>query len=247
MDAGVVGASATGAATASAVAAHGALVEDATGADRVQPVPDLSPGRGAVAGCVFCHPDAQPTALAETQRVRLVPDLFPLAQGHLLVISREHLPCYGAADDETLAELDDLSALARRFIQETYGIDPLLWENGVSGQSVYHAHLHLIPLQLEGFVDALAAADESVEIDGWDAVRERYRQEGQYHYASLHDRRWLLEGNSVTNWEVRRLLAIAAGLRLVDGQWTRATTSDDVAMVATRYREWSAGLNPASG
>jgi histidine triad (HIT) family protein len=223
------------------------LAEDAAGADRVQPVPDLSPKGDAGGGCVFCHPEFQPEALVAGGLVRLVPDLYPLAQGHLLVISREHLPCYGAADDETLAELDDLSGLARRFIQETYGIDPLLWENGVSGQSVYHAHLHLIPLQLEGFVDALAAADESVEIDGWDAVRERYRQEGQYHYASLHDRRWLLEGNSVTNWEVRRLLAIAAGLRLVDGQWTRATTSDDVAVVATRWREWSAGLKPASG
>lgn len=223
----------------------GASVEGATGADPTQPVPDLSPGSEADAGCVFCQPNAQPAALAETQRVRVVPDLFPLAQGHLLIISREHLPCYGAADSETLREVDDEAAMARRFIQETYGVDPLMWENGVSGQSVYHAHLHLIPLQLEGFVDALAAAAESVEIDGWDAVQERYRREGKYHYASLHGRRWLLEGNSVMNWEVRRLIAIAAGLRLVDGRWTRATTPDDVAAAARRWAEWSAGLRPA--
>lgn len=225
----------------------GATVEDATGADLTQPVPDFSPGSEADPGCVFCQPDANLGALAATPRTRLVPDLFPLAQGHLLIISREHLPCYGAADSETLAELSDQAALARRFIQEVYGVDPLLWENGVSGQSVYHAHLHLMPLRLEGFIDALASADESVEIDGWDAVRQRYREQGKYHYASLHDRQWLLDGNSVMNWEVRRLVAIAAGLRLVDGRWTRVTTHNDVTVVARRWKEWSAGLSSASG
>jgi diadenosine tetraphosphate (Ap4A) HIT family hydrolase len=222
-------------------------VEDATGADPTQPVPDFSPGSKADPNCVFCRPDAQPAALAEGPRVRLVPDLYPLTQGHLLVISREHIPCYGAADPDLLGALDEQAAQARRFIQETYGVDPLMWENGVSGQSVYHAHLHLMPLQLEGFVDTLASAVESVEIDGWEAVHERYRGEGKYHYASLHGRRWLLEGNSGMNWEVRRLIAIAAGLRLVDGRWTRATTHDDIVAVAERWKEWSAGFRPAAG
>lgn len=223
------------------------MVEDATGADPTQPVPDFSPESRPDTGCVFCQPDALPGALVENPRVRLVPDLYPLAQGHLLVISREHISCYGAADRDTLGGLDEQAEAARRFIQETYGVDPLMWENGVSGQSVHHAHLHLMPLQLEGFVDALASAVESVEIDGWEAVRERYRLEGKYHYASVHGRRWLLEGNSVMNWEVRRLIAIAAGLRLVDGRWTRATTHDDVAAVAERWQEWSADLRPAAG
>jgi hypothetical protein len=49
------------------------------------------------------------------------------------------------------------------------------------------------------------------------------------------------------NWEVRRLVAIAAGLRLVDGRWTRVTTHDDVTAVARRWKEWSAGLSSAPG
>ena len=117
----------------------------------------------------------------------------------------------------------------------------------MSGQSVLHAHLHLIPLALEGFVDVLAGDKASVEVDDWEAVRERYRSQGRYHYASLHGRRWLLEGDSEMNWEVRRLLAIAAGLRLVDGRWTRQTTQDDVVDVGRRWTEWTAGLSPAPG
>lgn len=217
------------------------MAEDAVGADQPQPVPDLS-----AVGCVFCHPEFQPAALVTTDVLRLVPDLYPLAQGHLLLISREHIPCYGAAAAGTLTALEELSGQARKFIRDTYAVDPLLWENGVSGQSVNHAHLHLIPLPLEGLVDVLASDPASSEIDGWEAVRERYRDHGAYHYAGLGGRRWLLEGNGVTNWEVRRLIAIAAGLRLVDGRWTRHTTADDVAEVARRWHDWSAGVRPAS-
>jgi diadenosine tetraphosphate (Ap4A) HIT family hydrolase len=223
------------------------MAEDATGADRGQPVPDLSPeGEGAGGGCVFCHPEFQPPALVTTDLVRLVPDLYPLAQGHLLVISREHLPCYGAADTATLEALEDLSGRASRFIEDTYAVHPLAWENGVTGQSVYHAHLHLIPLALEGLVDVLASDPASIEIDGWEAVRERYRDHGAYHYAALRGRRWLLEANGVTNWEVRRLIAIGARLRLVDGRWTRHTTADDVAEVGRRWRQWTGAVSPAS-
>jgi diadenosine tetraphosphate (Ap4A) HIT family hydrolase len=222
------------------------MAEDATGADREQPVSDLSPGGGAVAGCVFCHPEFQPEALVTTDHVRLVPDLYPLAQGHLLVISREHLPCYGAADTVTLEALEELSVRARNFIEDTYAVDPLAWENGVTGQTVYHAHLHLIPLPLEGLVDVLASDPASREIDGWEAVRERYRDHGAYHYAAHGGRRWLLEGNGVTNWEVRRLIAIGARLRLVDGRWTRHTTADDITEVTRRWQEWTGAVNSAS-
>ena len=222
------------------------MEEDATGAERGQPVPDLSPGGDAGGACVFCHPELQPQALDSNDHLRLVPDLYPLAQGHLLVISREHIPCYGAADSATLEALEELSGRAVKFIEDTYSVHPLAWENGVTGQSVYHAHLHLIPLPLEGLVDVLATDPASTEIDGWEAVQERYRDHGGYHYAALRGRRWLLEGNGMMNWEVRRLIAIGARLRLVDGRWTRSTTADDIAAVTRRWREWSAAVRPAS-
>jgi diadenosine tetraphosphate (Ap4A) HIT family hydrolase len=168
-----------------------------------------------------------------------VPDLYPVAPGHLLVITKRHLPCYGAAGPETLAEVERLSARARRFVQEAYGIDPVFWENGISGQTVFHAHLHLIPVHLEGLIDSLAGDPASIEIDGWDAVAERYRTQGGYHYAALGDRRWLLESDGAMNWEVRRLIAVSAGLRYVEGRWVRPTSEEDVAAVRERWREWS--------
>jgi diadenosine tetraphosphate (Ap4A) HIT family hydrolase len=203
------------------------------------PAPDDSTDVGLVAGCVFCHPERTPGELTATPNLRLLPDLYPVAPGHLLVITKRHLPCYGAAEPALLDEVEGLAGLARRFIRDEFEIDPVIWENGVSGQTVFHAHLHLIPVHLEGLIDSLAEDRASIEIDGWEAVAERYRSHRGYHYAALGDRRWLLESDGAMNWEVRRLIAVAAGLRYVDGRWVRPTTEDDVKAVVERWKEWS--------
>jgi diadenosine tetraphosphate (Ap4A) HIT family hydrolase len=222
------------------VAAAGEALEGDAAAADPGPAAD-QPLRGEpVEGCVFCHPELTPAPVAITENLRLVPDLYPVAPGHLLVVSRDHLACFGAAAPAVLEELEELSQRARGFIRDSYGLDPLIWENGVSGQTIFHAHLHLIPVHLEGLIDSLAADPESVEIDGWDAVRERYQVHGSYHYAAIGRQRWLLEGNGAMNWEVRRLIAVTAGLRFIDGRWARPTTEDDVQEAGQRWREWSA-------
>lgn len=223
-----------------ASAAAGELLEgDAAAADPAPATDQPLPG-GPVEGCVFCHPELTPAALVVTENLRLVPDLYPVAPGHLLVISKQHLACFGAAPPGVLDELEELSQRARRFVRESYQLDPLIWENGVSGQTIFHAHLHLIPLHLEGLIESLATDPESLEIDGWAAVRERYQAHGSYHYAAIGVQRWLLEGNGAMNWEVRRLIAVTAGLRFIDGRWARPTTEDDVETAGRRWRKWSA-------
>ncbi len=204
------------------------------------PAPDDPRPSGPVEGCVFCHPELTPAPLAVTESLRLVPDLYPVAPGHLLVISKDHLTCFGAAPPAVLAELEELSQRARGFIRGSYQLDPLIWENGVSGQTVFHAHLHLIPVHLEGLIETLAADSESLGSDGWEAVRERYQAHGSYHYAAIGEHRWLLEGDGAMNWEVRRLIAVTAGLRYIEGRWVRPTTDDDVQLATRRWADWTA-------
>ena len=50
--------------------------------------------------CPFCTLESiEPQIIHETARFILAADLNPLVEGHLLVISRAHLPCYGALAD----------------------------------------------------------------------------------------------------------------------------------------------------
>jgi len=165
-----------------------------------------------------------------------VPDKYPLLPGHTLILSREHMECYGAAASLTLAELDQVAAQVQDFLRRAYALEPLTWENGVTGQTVFHAHLHVIPTPLTELpIDAAHAGDWN-HIDGWEPVVEHYRRHENYHYAALAGDRRLLIGDGPAAWAMRRQLAQVAGLRLVDGTWVRNTSPADVAEVVRRYR-----------
>lgn len=185
--------------------------------------------------CVFCDRSNEPGALFEGANVHLIPDLFPVVPGHLLLVSREHLPCYGAARPEVLAELDSVAAVAMQFVHEGYGVEPLLWENGGAGQTVFHAHLHVMPVALPALQEIIES-EHMEEVFGWIAVAEKWRTSGPYHYLQYRGHRRVAEGDGEANWEFRRRVAIAAGLRYEAGHWVRPTTHDDVTEVIERWR-----------
>lgn len=152
------------------------------------PEPDAAPG-----ACVFCTRIDQPPALLETEHLFVMPDRFPLLPGHTLIISKAHLTCYGAASPALLRDLDAVADRVRRFLERAYGRPVFLLENGVAGQSVFHAHLHLVPLPALPLPDDIDAHPDVRRIGGWDEVRASFAAHGAYRY---------LEGDGV-----RRLLA----------------------------------------
>ena len=194
---------------------------------------------GGEPGCVFCHPDASPGVLVEDEHVRLIPDLFPVVPGHVLVVSRAHLSCYGDASPEVLDSLERLSGLAREFVVAEYGVEPVLWENGGAGQTVFHAHLHLMPVSLPA-IEEVIESEHMTEVDAWADVASFYRENGPYHYLGFRGHRRLAEGNGEMNWEFRRRVAIAAGLRYEGGRWVRPTTAADVEEVPVRWESFRA-------
>jgi len=179
--------------------------------------------------------------LWESEHVRAIPDLYPVVPGHLLLISQEHLPAYGAASPEVLADLDVQARVALAFVHDAYGIEPLLWENGGALQTVFHAHLHVMPVDLPGLVDEVIRSEHMIEIPGLGQVAEYWQQHGPYHYLEFQGHRRLTEGQGQANWEFRRQVAVAAGLRLIDGRWQRATTGDDVAELGRRWEAYRPG------
>ncbi len=101
--------------------------------------------------CIFCAivaGEAPAHRVAEDEHVLAFMDLFPVSEGHTLVIPRAHA--------ENLFEIDEASvraesALARRLalaIREELAPDGLAvyQANGAAaGQTVFHYHTHLIP------------------------------------------------------------------------------------------------------
>lgn len=167
-----------------------------------------------------------------------MPDKYPLSPGHILIIAKEHLACYGAATAEIHRELDDVAAHVRRFLFDFYAKPVFTWENGVEGQSVFHAHLHLIPLDVADVPADLEAHRDVASIDGWHQVAEHYRSTGVYHYLELGHRRLLIAGQSSAIGIVHRTLAQATGLSFGPTGWHRTTTPDDVVEVAQQWTTW---------
>lgn len=101
--------------------------------------------------CVFCKIVAgQIPALRvyEDESMLAFLDIGPLAEGHLLVIPKEHAERLEEVSPETLAQIArQLPSLARAVLQVTKAEGyNLLQNNGqVSGQEVPHVHFHIIP------------------------------------------------------------------------------------------------------
>jgi len=101
--------------------------------------------------CIFCKivaGDAPAYVVHEDERTLAFMDLFPVADGHVLVIPKAH--CSNLLD----AELEDLRAVAAHSRSVARAIRGVLAPDGIgtfqlngaaAGQTVFHYHLHLIP------------------------------------------------------------------------------------------------------
>jgi diadenosine tetraphosphate (Ap4A) HIT family hydrolase len=132
--------------------------------------------------CPFCDPATVVTALSTSDHFYLLADNAPLVDGHALIIPRNHYACFGALPAAWDGELLAFKERVARFERERYR-PAIFFEHGVFGQTVYHAHLHAVPLGPSGLeVHALAAASEGRPAAGPADVRDWWETQGQYFY-----------------------------------------------------------------
>ena len=188
--------------------------------------------------CVFCSRHDQPQVLFETESLYAMPDKYPMLPGHTLIIARQHLACYAAASDALLAELDRAISHVRSFLDAAYDSPVLIFENGVAGQTVFHAHLHLVPVRILEISATLAAHEDIATSTGWKDVRAHYVLHGMYRYVQLHDRSYIIAGYSPVLHTMRRVMAETTDLSWSEHGWARATTPEDVRNLNRRWHEW---------
>ena len=102
---------------------------------------------GAVA-CVFCHRLAAGDLVAENAFAAAFFDAFPLSPGHCLAVSRRHESNFLAltpAEQAAVWALVPLvqSRIERDHVPDGYNLGINIGE--AAGQTIAHAHLHVIP------------------------------------------------------------------------------------------------------
>lgn len=105
--------------------------------------------------CPFCRRLDSDDVLARSDQAVAFHDAYPVSPGHTLVVPRRHEPDYFALREEEREAMWSLAEEVRRQLDERHAPDG--YNVGVNagtaaGQTVPHAHLHVIP-RYEGDVD----------------------------------------------------------------------------------------------
>jgi diadenosine tetraphosphate (Ap4A) HIT family hydrolase len=96
--------------------------------------------------CPFCHLDRE--ILAETNLSCAVLDGYPVSKGHSLIVPKRHVTSIWEMTTEEYTDAFSLVRQVKNIIQGQF--KPQGFNIGVNcgeaaGQSVFHAHIHLIP------------------------------------------------------------------------------------------------------
>jgi diadenosine tetraphosphate (Ap4A) HIT family hydrolase len=98
--------------------------------------------------CPHCDPNsfALKHPLETTRNFYAVCDVHPLAEGHVLIIPKNHYSCAGEYPGEILMEFMSLYDKVSNFIKKQYGT-LASFEHGIIGQTVFHSHVHILPFK----------------------------------------------------------------------------------------------------
>lgn len=96
--------------------------------------------------CIFCEPERE--ILAQNARAIAVFDSFPVSPGHALVLPRRHVTTIWDLNPDEYSDCFTLvrelrSGIESRFSPDGFNIGANCGE--AAGQSVWHAHIHVIP------------------------------------------------------------------------------------------------------
>lgn len=130
----------------------------------------------------YCGADIDSRILHETDHFVVIPDISPLVPGHVMIVPKAHILCYGAVEAAAQDEFLSIVNATRTVLSEYYGLSVLL-EHGTSSlepvaDHVTHAHLHVVPAPID-IRDSLSnfhttAIASIFDLSQWAARDEEY-------------------------------------------------------------------------
>ena len=97
--------------------------------------------------CPFCNISAD-RVIAEDRNIIAIADEFPVANGHTLVIPKEHVRSVFQLDTNESANLWKFVVKVRQLLADRFkpdGFNIGINDGDAAGQTVSHAHIHIIP------------------------------------------------------------------------------------------------------
>lgn len=97
--------------------------------------------------CIFCkiaHKEIPSQFLYDSEKVMAFPDIHPLADVHILIIPKEHIPAFSDISENHQEIISEMIKVAQELVKEN-GVEAkyMMVFNGGSYQHVSHLHWHL--------------------------------------------------------------------------------------------------------
>lgn len=98
--------------------------------------------------CPFCSTEIKKRVIGENELMFAIYDIYPVSNGHVLVIPKRHCSSYFELSTEEQAAgwslINEMQQkLKKEFNPDGFNIGVNIGE--AAGQTVWHAHFHLIP------------------------------------------------------------------------------------------------------
>lgn len=101
--------------------------------------------------CVFCYPEKiKSRTIASLDGVNIVATLGQITEGgYVLLIPTDHVPCIGAMDKDQIKIIDQVTSQIVKCLKQKYQNTVTIFEHGIVGQTIKHAHLHFFPADID--------------------------------------------------------------------------------------------------
>jgi diadenosine tetraphosphate (Ap4A) HIT family hydrolase len=194
----------------------------------------------------FCDADIESRILHETERFVVIPDISPLVPGHVMIVPRAHILCFGAIEAADWPEFAGIVTATRTILKEYYGSSVIL-EHGTSSldpvaDHVTHAHLHLVPAAID-IRDALRNFNTTMIASLSDLSRWAARDEEYIFFESCAGERMVADRiTAIKRLFFRREIAKQLGIPDPLWDWRRHIMSDNLRSTVETLRRanWKA-------
>jgi len=177
--------------------------------------------------CTFCDYDSKkPRIVAETPNFYALPTVGQISDGgHMLIVTRKHHPCLGSMEEELFPEYEAFVDRVKAAVTTRYG-KPILFEHGILGQSISHAHLQMMPSMVDLFPFINRDFKVFRELSSVRELRELHRTKGVYlFYQDLNDKKFGFILDSFPQY--LRIVAAEAIGKPKRGNWREWTADPD--------------------
>lgn len=172
--------------------------------------------------CAFCRSaQVEPYVLAVWDNFLILADKHPLAEGHILVVTKNHVRAVGDLLPRALRELPEvIHSIGSFYSTENYGRF-VAFEPGACGQSILHGHIHFLPGRyfLSQAIEVMSF--ELRELSSIEELIEPYKEHGGYLFLMENDRMFVSSRK-----DVRTKIEPSFFRRIIAGQLLRSDMAD---------------------